>query len=69
MTIDGTRPLAGIRVLDPTVALAGPYGALLLGGLGAEVIHIEAPDGSDIARTNPPFVGSRGVRFDHIEAD
>jgi crotonobetainyl-CoA:carnitine CoA-transferase CaiB-like acyl-CoA transferase len=45
------------------VALAGPYAALQLGGLGAEVIHIEAPGGSDIARTNPPFVGPRGVHF------
>lgn len=69
MTHAGTRPLAGIRVLDLTVALSGPYATLLLGGLGAEVIHIEAPGGSDIARTNPPFVGPRGVRFDHMADD
>jgi len=64
MANTNTRPLEGIRVLDLTVALAGPYGALLLGGLGAEVIHIEAPGGSDIARTNPPFAGPNGLSFD-----
>ncbi|MBI5617047.1 MAG: CoA transferase [Gammaproteobacteria bacterium] len=61
------RPLEGIRVLDLTVALAGPYGSLLLGGLGAEVIRVEAPGGSDIARTNPPFVGARGLHFEHAD--
>ncbi|MGD9765575.1 MAG: CaiB/BaiF CoA transferase family protein [Candidatus Binatia bacterium] len=63
MPSHGPRPLEGIRVLDLTVALAGPYGSMLLGGMGAEVIRIEAPGGGDIARTNPPFVGSRGVNF------
>ncbi|MGE0487017.1 MAG: CaiB/BaiF CoA transferase family protein [Gammaproteobacteria bacterium] len=63
------RPLAGIRVLDLTVALAGPYGTMLLGGLGAEVIRVEAPGGSDIARTNPPFVGADGIHFGVAEAD
>ena len=63
------RPLNGIRVLDLTVALAGPYGSLLLGGLGAEVIRVEAPGGGDIARTNPPFVGEQGIHFGQREGD
>lgn len=58
-----SKPLEGIRVLDLTVALAGPYGSLLLGGLGAEVIHVEAPGGGDIARSNPPYVGQDGLHF------
>lgn len=61
------RPLEGIRVLDLTVALSGPYGALLLAGLGAEVIKIEAPQGGDIARTNPPFHGKGGIHFGAAE--
>jgi len=63
MSMQNSRPLEGIRVLDLTVALAGPYASLLLGGLGAEVIRVEAPGGGDIARTNPPFVGKNGISF------
>ncbi|KAF1031924.1 MAG: Acetyl-CoA:oxalate CoA-transferase [Burkholderia lata] len=61
--MSAARPLDGIRVLDLTVALAGPYGSLLLGGMGAEVIRVESPGGGDIARNNPPYVGKDGVHF------
>jgi len=61
--MSATKPLDGIRVLDLTVALAGPYGSLLLGGLGAEIIRVESPGGGDIARNNPPYVGGEGIHF------
>ena len=55
------RPLAGIRVLDLTRALAGPYATLLLAGLGAEVVKVEDPDSGDLARENSPYLGADGV--------
>ncbi|KAK59071.1 CoA-transferase family III domain protein, partial [Bordetella bronchiseptica 980-2] len=54
---------------DMTVALAGPYASMLLGGLGAEVIRVEAPGGSDLGRSNPPFVGPGGVNFGQQGSD
>ena len=67
--MSATKPLEGIRVLDLTVALAGPYGSLLLGGLGAEVIRVESPSGGDIARNNPPYVNQEGIHFGVRHAD
>lgn len=49
-SLPAARQLAGIRVLDLTNILSGPYAAFQLALLGAEVIKVERPDGGDLAR-------------------
>jgi crotonobetainyl-CoA:carnitine CoA-transferase CaiB-like acyl-CoA transferase len=54
-------PLSGLRVIDASRVLAGPYLAMLLGDLGADVIKVEKPDGGDQTRGwGPPFAGPPG---------
>ena len=48
------RPLDNITVVDLTQVIAGPFGSMILGDYGAEVIKIEAPGRGDTARTSYP---------------
>jgi CoA:oxalate CoA-transferase len=62
-------PLAGITVLDLTLALAGPFATFLLASLGARVIKIENPAAPDPCRENAPFLGAHGVSLGRRGAD
>lgn len=55
--------LEGYRVLDLGRVIAGPHLAQMLGDMGADVIHVEAPDGGDDSRQIPPFIGEMSVNF------
>lgn len=59
-----TGPLAGIKVIDQTQALAGPYCAMMLGDLGADVIKIERPGVGDQSRQwGPPYIGDQSTYY------
>ncbi|HWN84093.1 MAG TPA: CoA transferase, partial [Vicinamibacterales bacterium] len=62
-------PLAGLTVLDLTLALAGPFATFLLAGLGARVIKIENPAAPDPCRENPPYIGRNGVSLGRTRPD
>ena len=63
-TPNAAGPLAGLRVLDLTRALSGPFATMVLGDLGADVIKVEDIwHGDDTRRWGPPFQGDDAAYF------
>ena len=55
------KHLEGVRIIDLTAYLSGPYVSMNLAAMGAEVIKIERPKIGDPCRWNPPFAGPEGI--------
>jgi crotonobetainyl-CoA:carnitine CoA-transferase CaiB-like acyl-CoA transferase len=63
----GLQLLRGVRVLDLTTSIAGPYGTMLLADMGAEVIKIERPGtGDDSRQWRPPELAGRALWFTSV---
>ena len=58
-----TGPLEGVRVLDLTTILLGPFATQILGDMGADVIKVEAPGGDAMRSVGPPPADGMGAVF------
>lgn len=57
------QPLKGVKIIDLTRILSGPYCTMVLADLGAEVIKIESPKGDDTREWGPPFIGEESAYY------
>ena len=57
------RPLSGVRIVDLTRALSGPFATMILGDLGATVVKIEPAEGGDMTRGWGPFAADQSTYY------
>src|SRR6516164_6325260 len=64
MSCSEPGPLTGVKVLDLTRVVSGPFATMQLGDLGADIVKIEEPgEGDEARRFGPPFQGGESAYF------
>jgi len=61
-----TAPLTGLKVLDFSTLLPGPFATMMLADLGAEVIHVESPTRMDLVRIMPPYADGQATAHAYL---
>src|ERR1700720_4188013 len=61
-----TTALEGIRILDLSRMLPGPYCSMMLADLGADVVKVEEPTVGDPTRRSPPFIDGKSAPFNQV---
>jgi hypothetical protein len=60
------KPLSGMKILDFTYLLPGPFGTMMLADLGADIIKVENPVNPDLMRLVPPFVNGMSAAYAQV---
>lgn len=61
-----TGALNGLKVLDFSTLLPGPFASMYLADLGAEVIHVESPTRPDLIRLFPPYANGQATSHSYL---